>query len=80
MSDRLFLGNLKMNPGLEKWTVFWSETFRVEPDLVNWTDFSWNFQSAVSVGRQRVFPFEKFHMETGLVNWTYFLNGYSNRQ
>ena len=39
VSDRVFLGNLKMNPGLEKWTVFWSETFRKEPGLVNWKDF-----------------------------------------
>ena len=38
-SDGAFLGNLQMNSDLAKRAVFWSETFWMEPGLVNWTGF-----------------------------------------
>ena len=39
LSDGLFPGNLQIDPGFTKWTVFWSETFLIKPGLVNWTEF-----------------------------------------
>ena len=69
MPDGVLPGNLQMNTGLEKWTVFWSDFFRMDPYLVKGTEFF--MESPIGVGRaaSESFYLENFQMELVLVIW-----------
>ena len=66
MSDGVFPSNLQMNPGLAKWTVFWSENFRMESGLVKWTEFCMEIMIGGERGVAEGFFFGKFPGEPRL--------------